>query len=880
MKANVSDALYQLFIGATSGANKVRETSDGSTFKEMVRELALAGATEEVAVAETNSKVVVEGTDCHGDGDIARVVLAAAESASNRAEPVEQDEDYREAVLASVWYSAQPEPVKSGRANAQVAVRPPAFPVGSKQDMPAALELVSVSELKVGTAPGRLAGTNLGWRTAPIIPADSIPSQPHGGTSELELAEASVAQPEQARSSPPHLETAHYPRTIPSLETLEQPGTGHLFIGTKGADPSSRRGRGGINFQDPLLGMVRLEVQEGVAGSQRPLATRAAIETAPADESLQFSKHLVTATSETVSRHFPMIGSSPLDSNPILAIDRNAEVVLLQSRPAVRPAGEFASRSAGIGNDIQGGTNLRADFVPQPNSWVTGAEVASRSQTPAGGSPGGSLSMPNPDFDVDCAQRSHKDLTGVAVDTPVRKQIDGIGVTVDIPAKEQAPTRVVTTEAPAPKRLAGTEVAVETPPKGQPPTKDVAIETPAPRRLGGHELAVDTPARDQPANKGVAIEAPLPTRLAGTEVTIGTPVKSPSWSTGVAVDTPVKNPSQSTGVAVDNPAKIPSRSTGVAVDTPASKQPPGTQVNVDAQALKQPPNTGVAIHASAPRLPSAGALAPKHPSSAEVNVDAPTSLQPHRAASDDTSVAKQTSSAVILNIDPAPKQHLSREVASMDIDPAGEGLPVLGVVDALPSKTLNRGSLFDSSQELQSLISLPADQTDLAQKPVRRGVDFGHPELTPWRPSVTASNPERVSGSLSVSKVPQFLLSRLDKKESSLQVIEVDLEPARLGKLKIELSIGADQKVESVIVVGNESAREALELQMKSLKARLSEAGIDFESRLSMTSENRQHSDTQDGRHQQRRRAEPVSASDMAEAAEIIRDTDPGELYA
>ena len=55
--------------------------------------------------------------------------------------------------------------------------------------------------------------------------------------------------------------------------------------------------------------------------------------------------------------------------------------------------------------------------------------------------------MPNPDFDVDCAQRSHKDLTGVAVDTPVRKQIDGIGVTVDIPAKEQAPTRVVTTEA-------------------------------------------------------------------------------------------------------------------------------------------------------------------------------------------------------------------------------------------------------------------------------------------------------------------------------------------------------------------------------------------------------------------------------------------------
>ena len=216
----------------------------------------------------------------------------------------------------------------------------------------------------------------------------------------------------------------------------------------------------------------------------------------------------------------------------------------------------------------------------------------------------------------------------------------------------------------------------------------------------------------------------------------------------------------------------------------------------------------------------------------------------------------------------------------MDIDPAGEGLPVLGVVDALPSKTLNRGSLFDSSQELQSLISLPADQTDLAQKPVRRGVDFGHPELTPWRPSVTASNPERVSGSLSVSKVPQFLLSRLDKKESSLQVIEVDLEPARLGKLKIELSIGAVQKVESVIVVGNESAREALELQMKSLKARLSEAGIDFESRLSMTSENRQHSDTQDGRHQQRRRAEPVSASDMAEAAEIIRDTDPGELYA
>ncbi len=102
------------------------------------------------------------------------------------------------------------------------------------------------------------------------------------------------------------------------------------------------------------------------------------------------------------------------------------------------------------------------------------------------------------------------------------------------------------------------------------------------------------------------------------------------------------------------------------------------------------------------------------------------------------------------------------------------------------------------------------------------------------------------SEKIHVSRVTKLLekqLARVSLPEA--QKIEIELEPDRLGKLVVELSVDKKtHKVEGHLIVANESAREALEQHLPGLKVKLTEQGIDFDSKLSLTSENHRGSDT------------------------------------
>ena len=98
-----------------------------------------------------------------------------------------------------------------------------------------------------------------------------------------------------------------------------------------------------------------------------------------------------------------------------------------------------------------------------------------------------------------------------------------------------------------------------------------------------------------------------------------------------------------------------------------------------------------------------------------------------------------------------------------------------------------------------------------------------------------------------VSQVPEAIVDRLRTQlRTERQTIEIELDPARLGKLKVELHF--DQKtrrVEGAIQVFNEAARDAIEAQMPGLKNRLVSDGVSWNSNINLASENQQNADRQ-----------------------------------
>ena len=184
------------------------------------------------------------------------------------------------------------------------------------------------------------------------------------------------------------------------------------------------------------------------------------------------------------------------------------------------------------------------------------------------------------------------------------------------------------------------------------------------------------------------------------------------------------------------------------------------------------------------------------------------------------------------------------QVAHQDF---ARNLADIGQVQAQPAPIITAQSLPTSVPAVNSdLITMGVQ--DLAEPPV--GEDgLKIQETQPSLPETTldVQTSETVGAEkIHVSRVTKLLekqLTRVNLPEA--QKIELELEPDRLGKLVVELSVDKKtHKVEGHLIVANESAREALEQHLPGLKAKLTEQGIDFDSKLTLTSENHRGSDT------------------------------------
>lgn len=112
---------------------------------------------------------------------------------------------------------------------------------------------------------------------------------------------------------------------------------------------------------------------------------------------------------------------------------------------------------------------------------------------------------------------------------------------------------------------------------------------------------------------------------------------------------------------------------------------------------------------------------------------------------------------------------------------------------------------------------------------------------------------QSVGSKVSVTQLSEVILKNLSKSEAARgHRLEIELSPERLGKLTVELSLSPDgKKVDSLMLVSSEAAREVLEQQMPQLKAKLSDLGLDLESRLLSTSENHSGADNERGGREQ-----------------------------
>ena len=196
-------------------------------------------------------------------------------------------------------------------------------------------------------------------------------------------------------------------------------------------------------------------------------------------------------------------------------------------------------------------------------------------------------------------------------------------------------------------------------------------------------------------------------------------------------------------------------------------------------------------------------------------------------------------------------------------------LPAASLVSAAPLPELVPGGTKRPTVEVLSPREGEAEAVKLPQG------------LVATSPSQMA--PEQVEhlGRMSPENLGKLLEKRLSEPSPSRSSrMELELDPERLGRVKIELTMDRhSKKVDTVFVVSNESAREALEHQLPGLKIKLAQQGVEIESRLSMASERHGGADTQSGRQSYQGRKHSGHHSDelASEPERPLRGE--GELY-